>query len=316
MQNQVKPEVPELNFPVLSQQLTVGPFAVPTIWKRVLLIYFLLALFAFAPYLPFCPKFLVDWYHIDTATHSPDYYTRPFPVEKIIVIGFFMITIFLSIFLIETISWPASTRIYLDRIELENKSCGCRVLYWKNIVRSPDGRPDVWMESVGSAKSSSTMIAFRYADNDQEIKNRYLYGNLHRERQFDLSYINKSEVRQAFILALLVAQPNLKIDDDVWTMCEVNVESLKTDARPKLYEYFVYLFAMAVMICMFFYFINKGGDRGGGFGDIALAMIVSFCLAVLLIRLARGHLLIDANDPQVVARRQDVLKKFIEKMGA
>lgn len=293
--------LPRLNLPVTSRSLRVGRWVLPAWWHWVVcadLVLLLPAIFAMQerlpPWLPLLDRF------------------EPGLVWAFAATGIFSLSLVLLLHLRRNPN--AATRIFADRIELDDGKGQVRVLPWRQIeARTDDQLGDVRIRTVGSGDGSYDAIHLLLRQAGGRVDEERLMCSLHPLGRPAPSFANQYAVRRAFVLALQLARPELRIADEVWALCEVHPATLQRDWRPKWFFRAILLVGLLAT-----------GGYAWWLGEPAFLssplLSILKCVGVLTLVSALGvwimsQLFVQADEASVTEQRQAALKTLAEREG-
>jgi hypothetical protein len=203
----------------------------------------------------------------------------------------------------------ACTRVFADRVELDNGKGDIRVLRWNDVVVQSNNRcVDVWLENRSSGDTSYEEIRMERLEQGKAV--RYcLPGDLHPLSPLGPTFVNLTALRQAFVLSLQLARPELRLSSALWELGELHPATLVQDARPKRFHMLGFG-AIALLTAPFVATRDFGGRPLWSLGEIFGVWIF---LAIVL-GLAHSRRFVRADDPDVVAHRTALLDAL--KRGA
>ncbi len=210
------------------------------------------------------------------------------------------------------IRWNRSgrTSIYKDRIEQTLNGKLVRSLHWRDVLRQDTAGADVRL-ITGNGDVGSASIALDVAAGNARSTVR-LSTTLHPVRGQLRPYENQGALRRAFLLSLLRARPDLRIDVEVYALCEVHPATLAHDRRRKWFSRIGLGLALAVALAASGLWIWFLAERQSG----VLLMMLG-CVAPILIMTAglvlagdvTGRIFPDSEDPGVRKQRLAVLAR-------
>ncbi|MDP5238886.1 hypothetical protein Q9Q94_05060 [Uliginosibacterium sp. 31-16] len=290
--------LPRLNLPVASRSLCLGRWAVPAWWYWVVcadLVLLLPAIFAMQERLPSWLAWLGQF--------------EPGLVWAFAATGIFGLSLVLLLHLRR--NPDAATRIFGDRIELDDGKGEVRVLHWRRIeARADDQTGDIRIRTVGSGDGSYDAIHLMLRQANGRVEEEQLMCSLHPLGRPAPSFANQYALRRAFVLALQLARPELRIADEVWTLCEVHPASLRRDWRPKWF----FRSSMGAMLMAVCALIMSFDLRQHPY--LAIAAIVGLMLGWAIVHaLLANRLFAQADDASVSARRLAALAQLAGREG-
>jgi len=292
--------LPRLNLPVTSRSLCLGRWALPAWWHWVVcadLVLLLPALFAMRERLPVWLPLLDQF--------------EPGLVWAFSAVGIFSLTLVLALHLRRDAK--ASTRIFADRIELDDGKGGLRVLPWRKIeARADDPLGDVRMKTVGSGDASYPAIHLMVRQANGRVAEEQLMCSLHPLGRPAPSFANQYAVRRAFVLALQLARPELRIDDAVWALCELHPATLQRDWKPKWFSHV----SMGAMLAAILVFMLMAAPEPAEHPYLDIAALVGLMLVWVIVQaLLANWLFAQADDAAVAEQRQAALAELAQREG-
>lgn len=127
---------------------------------------------------------------------------------------------------------PPETAIFPDRMELFDGKTR-RSVYWQDIIVQDQGELDVWSETIGSGKASYSVIRMDVRHGQQRLPLR-LYYHLNPAGRVAPGFRNKAALKRAWLLALLRARPELRVDLGIYASCNISPATLEYSLRNTL----------------------------------------------------------------------------------
>src|SRR5574343_369541 len=139
----------------------------------------------------------------------------------------------LTFLLLASCRLPAPrTAIYPDRLELFDGKTQ-QTVYWQDIIVQDQGELDVWSETIGSGKSSYSVIRMDRREGKRRVPLR-LYYHLNPRGRVAPSFCNQAALKRAWLVAMLRARPELRVDLGIYATCNISPATLEYSLRNTL----------------------------------------------------------------------------------
>lgn len=222
-----------------------------------------------------------------------------------LAIGLFCMALFM---LLISHRGPAhETTIFPDRLEFFDGK-NRQVLRWKDIIIQGEDRDDIWSETIDAGKSSYSVIRMDVRDAQHRTPMRLSY-NLSPVGRNIPGYRNKAEIRRAWLLTLLHARPELRIDLNIYAACKVSPATLKYSLHNTLGLWIYAAVATLTLAATGYTVALPPGEMDFWNFMITIAScITAGIVSVFVLAQALGkYLLIDPESPSVRAARRRLL---------
>lgn len=207
------------------------------------------------------------------------------------------------------------TVVHADRIEMRQDSEKEQIVHWHDILRQDARNDDIWLEQQGSGKSAFNMIRFDVPEGGIRQAVR-LFCHLNPIGRTAPTYSNLRELRHAFLLSLLRAQPSLRVQESIYALCEIDPVSLRPSSIRKWVGRLNLSVAVALAL-MSLAVILANADNSAGwlliakmFGAVTVTSLVAWMTGTWLLSI----LFIAPEDKRAVAARARMLGAGIGSM--
>jgi hypothetical protein len=187
---------------------------------------------------------------------------------------------------------------------------------WKDILVQGGSKDDIQLKDIGVGKSTDVRICFDELCHGLKVAVELPLGLRDRPR-FGGGYTNIGEMRRAFLMSVMRARPDLRIDDDMFSLCGIDPRTLEYSPWRKvcwllMYSVSMALFVAVIGVAIFVFLPRLGAEASAGrivaslLGCIVLALAVSIAFLVLSGYCFRSVFGV-ADDPEAVQGRQLLL---------
>jgi hypothetical protein len=230
------------------------------------------------------------------------------------VLGFMTLCVILIAFYFRNRNQSPEVRIYRDRIEEYLDGKPVRSIRWNSILPQPSRTFDVWVHYLHIFNSGYGILLTR----------RFFRFNAIREKgtQFDIdanflplgvfapNFANTHQLRRTFLLSIIKARPDLRLETHIYELCGVHPATLGYYFRPKVFIGTMVLLIFSAAAGIFFagqYFLSVlAPTQLLVFVFCTIFVIVGcaiLCTLMILIAKCMPFFLLNAEAPAVRRRR-------------
>jgi hypothetical protein len=198
----------------------------------------------------------------------------------------------------------AEVIVHTDRLELRQDSEKEQTIRWRDILRQDERNDDIWLEQQGSGKSAFNMIRFDVVDEGKRRAIR-LFCHLNPLGRIAPTFANVQELRRAFLLSALRAQPSLRAAEDVYALCEVHPVTLRSSSMRKWAGRLNFSLSMALALLSLATVLTNADSHTGwlfiveAIGALILSLLISLMIGTWLLSV----LFVAPQDPRAVTAR-------------
>lgn len=204
---------------------------------------------------------------------------------------------------------PPRTAVFPDRLELFDGKTLTSV-YWKDIIVQDQGELDVWSETIGSGKGAYSVIRMDRREGERRVPLR-LYYHFNPGGRIAPDYRNKSALKRAWLLAMLRARPELRVDLGIYAACKVSPANLRYSLRNTLMLWAGGVIALLTLVATGYAlsdFLSLSSLSLWRFlAAIVISIAASILVLMLLDKMLGKYLFILPESPAVRAARRRLL---------